>query len=406
MAAANDFDALWTDALNKYSEETGSDLLRSDYAQLFDDCDSVDTVVDALEEEMENFKKFRADDSKWATLRNKLKPVVRFLLLFNDAVAEAASSHTPGGRSILVAFGVLLTATQGVGDRYDALVELFEKLESFLSRLGIRLKPPSSLGPVSKTIAVKILVHLLHIFALSTKLIKKKRIMHYVQVLFGNQDMQDALARLDELTTLETQAMIAETQTTAAEILAGVKALHSSGQIDRGAINSLEIKVVKLLNLQVGRDIKTWLSAPDPSTSHNSVLKARHVGTGSWFLKSDTFANWKTTSNSVFWIYGSRRRCLLFRSPLLILLVQLARGRVSYVPRLSIGSWRHAHWPTSTVTSVIHGSRQHMASSPPWSLSLPLFPQIASPSCSASIRYIPRLERRMRQHFSTASAKC
>ncbi|KAJ7691803.1 hypothetical protein B0H17DRAFT_1200919 [Mycena rosella] len=328
MATANEFDALWTDALNKYSEETGSDLLRSEYAQLFDDCDSVDTVVDALEEEMENFKKFRADDSKWATLRNKLKPVVHFLLLFNDAVAEAASSHTPGGNSILVAFGVLLTvgrsnliyilfhnavqATQGVSERYDALVELFEKLESFLGRLGIRLEPPSSLGPVSKTIAVKILAHLLHVFALSTKLIKKKRIKdqrfstaHYVQVLFRNQDMKDVLARLDELTTLETQAIVAETQTTAAEILAGVKALHSSRQLHRDAINSLESKVVKLHNLQGGRDIKTWLSAPDPFTSHSSVLKTRHTGTGSWFLESDTFANWKTTSNSVFWIYGS-----------------------------------------------------------------------------------------------------
>ncbi|KAJ7653496.1 hypothetical protein B0H17DRAFT_396420 [Mycena rosella] len=312
MATPNEFDALWNDALQKYGSETGSDLLQSDYAQLFDDCDSVDTVVDALEQEMEAFKKFRSDDSKWATLRNQLKPVVHFVLLFNDATAEAAASHIPGGKSILVAFGVLLTATQGVSERYDALVELFEKLGSFLSRLGIRLDVPSSLGPISKTIAVNILVHLLHVFALSTKLIKKKRITHYVQVLFGNQDMKDALSRLDKLTTLETQTIVAETRTvvaetqiTAAEILVGVKALESSGQLDRVAISSLESKVVKLLDLQVVHDIKNWLSAPDPSTSHDNVLKTRHRGTGSWFLESEAFANWKTSNNSVFWIYGS-----------------------------------------------------------------------------------------------------
>ncbi|KAJ7691821.1 ankyrin repeat-containing domain protein [Mycena rosella] len=305
MASANDFDALWTDALNKYSKKTGSDLLQSEYMQLFDDCDSVETVIKALEEEMKSFSKFRADDSKWATLRNKFKPVVHFLLLFNDAVAETASSHAPGGKSILVAFGVLLTATKGVSECYDALVELFEKLESFLGRLGIRLEAPSSLGPVSKTVAVKILAHLLHVFALSTKLIKKGRFAQYMKTLFGDQGMKDALMRLDELTMLETQAIVAETQvivtetqTTTAKILAGVEALYSS----RGGIRS---EVVKLHNLQVGRDIKTWLSAPDPSTSHNSVLKTRHEGTGSWFLESDAFANWKTTSNSVFWIYGS-----------------------------------------------------------------------------------------------------
>ncbi|KAJ7610328.1 hypothetical protein B0H17DRAFT_15699 [Mycena rosella] len=196
-------------------------------------------------------------------------------------------------------------ATQGVSERYEALVKLFEKLESFLGRLGIRLEVPSSLGSVSKTIAVKILAHLLYVFALSTKLIKQRRITHYVQTLFGNQSMQDALARLDELTMLETQASVAETQRATAKILAGVEALHSSGEIDRGVISSLKNKVVKLFNLQVDHNIKTWLSAPDPFTSHNTVLKTRHKGTGSWFLKRKAFANWKTTSNSVFWIYGS-----------------------------------------------------------------------------------------------------
>ncbi|KAJ7691815.1 hypothetical protein B0H17DRAFT_555825 [Mycena rosella] len=305
MAVANEFDALWNDALNKYSEETGSDLLRSRYAQLFDECDSVDTVLEALEEKMENFKKFRADDSKWATLRNKLKPVVQFLLLFNDAVAEVASSSTPGGKSIFVAFGVLLTATQGVSERYDALMKLFEKLESFLSRLEIRLEGASSLGHLSKTIAVNILVHLLHVFALSTKLIETSRIKQYMKTLFGNQGMKDALAHLDALTTFETQASVAETQKATAEILDELKDLKSSGRVDRGAISSIESKVAKLLNLQVDHNIKTWLSAPDPFTSHSSVVKTRHTGTGLWFLESDAFANWKTTSNSVFWIYGS-----------------------------------------------------------------------------------------------------
>ncbi|KAJ7653500.1 hypothetical protein B0H17DRAFT_396461 [Mycena rosella] len=131
--------------------------------------------------------------------------------------------------------------------------------------------------------------------------------------------MKDALSRLDKLTTLETQTIVAETRTvvaetqtvvaetqiTAAEILVGVKALESSGQFDRVAISSLESKVVKLLDMQVVRDIKSWLSAPDPSTSHSNVLKTRHRGTGSWFLEGKTFADWKTSNNSVFWIYGS-----------------------------------------------------------------------------------------------------
>ncbi|KAJ7201096.1 ankyrin repeat-containing domain protein [Mycena pura] len=55
----------------------------------------------------------------------------------------------------------------------------------------------------------------------------------------------------------------------------------------------------------VDNNIKTWLSAPDPSISHNKLLDMRRKKPSSWLLQHYEFINWKTGDNSVFWIYGS-----------------------------------------------------------------------------------------------------
>ena len=50
--------------------------------------------------------------------------------------------------------------------------------------------------------------------------------------------------------------------------------------------------------------VRKWLNSPDPSLNYNKALQQRHQGTGSWFLKSDIFAQWKTRPNSFLWLHG------------------------------------------------------------------------------------------------------
>ena len=52
------------------------------------------------------------------------------------------------------------------------------------------------------------------------------------------------------------------------------------------------------------REVMGWLSAPDPSINHNKALRQRHKGSGSWFLQSKAFEEWKTCSNSSLWLHG------------------------------------------------------------------------------------------------------
>lgn len=54
--------------------------------------------------------------------------------------------------------------------------------------------------------------------------------------------------------------------------------------------------------------VHQWLSPPDPSSNHNSACKKRQLTTGSWFLGSDQFKEWKLSSNSFLWLHGIRKR--------------------------------------------------------------------------------------------------
>ena len=62
-------------------------------------------------------------------------------------------------------------AVKGTIDSYNALVDLLESIEHFLSRLGIYTEIPPT--DAMNEVVVKILVELLSILALATKQIKE-----------------------------------------------------------------------------------------------------------------------------------------------------------------------------------------------------------------------------------------
>ncbi|KAI2629526.1 hypothetical protein GGR54DRAFT_266866 [Hypoxylon sp. NC1633] len=52
------------------------------------------------------------------------------------------------------------------------------------------------------------------------------------------------------------------------------------------------------------RKLMAWLSPPDPSTNFNRALTLRHEGTGSWFLESPQYKDWKIKHSSFLWLNG------------------------------------------------------------------------------------------------------
>ncbi len=52
------------------------------------------------------------------------------------------------------------------------------------------------------------------------------------------------------------------------------------------------------------KDLRSWLSATDPSSNLNRAREQRQTGTGLWFLHGDDFAHWKNDKESYVWLYG------------------------------------------------------------------------------------------------------
>ena len=116
-------------------------------------------------------------------------------------------------------------AFKGVIADLDTLVDLLESIELFLKRLDIYTKFPA---PAMTEIVVKILVELLSILALVTKQIKQGRPSEFVfadvlphltqrnaekflKKLFGENDVEAILQRLDRLTGEEARMAAAQT---------------------------------------------------------------------------------------------------------------------------------------------------------------------------------------------------
>lgn len=50
--------------------------------------------------------------------------------------------------------------------------------------------------------------------------------------------------------------------------------------------------------------IYQWLSAPDPWSNYNKACIERQSRTGNWLMKSDFYADWKTSPTSIIQLYG------------------------------------------------------------------------------------------------------
>jgi len=62
---------------------------------------------------------------------------------------------------------------------------------------------------------------------------------------------------------------------------------------------------------QLQKDIRRWLSPPDPWKDHHIAHESRHEESATWFVQGETFSEWKSSGpSSLLLIHGKRQ--LLF----------------------------------------------------------------------------------------------
>jgi hypothetical protein len=65
-------------------------------------------------------------------------------------------------------------------------------------------------------------------------------------------------------------------------------------------------RVDQSIDPSLKQDICGWLSAPDPSNTHNRLQEEHHEGTGTWFFGAKAFKTWRDEPGSMLWIRGIR----------------------------------------------------------------------------------------------------
>ncbi|KAI9434703.1 hypothetical protein H4582DRAFT_1881751, partial [Lactarius indigo] len=54
---------------------------------------------------------------------------------------------------------------------------------------------------------------------------------------------------------------------------------------------------------QLRRDLRNWISPPDPSINYNTACGAHHEGTATWLTRGDAFKGWRT-DGCLLWVHG------------------------------------------------------------------------------------------------------
>ncbi|KAH9177933.1 hypothetical protein EDB89DRAFT_2239684 [Lactarius sanguifluus] len=167
---SSDFRSILDAALSEYKKKTGKELLDHPLATELRQCDSVDVILAIFQGQAEAFQQFRDGDQmlmKW------ISPMVDVLFTFSGTLSEGVALAFPPAKVIFVGIGVLLAAAKDVRASHDALVELFERVQSFFKRLGVYTQ--ISLTDEMAEVFVKIVAEVLSIVSIATKEVKRKR---------------------------------------------------------------------------------------------------------------------------------------------------------------------------------------------------------------------------------------
>ncbi|KAH9049248.1 hypothetical protein EDB83DRAFT_1404755 [Lactarius deliciosus] len=292
-------------ALSEYKRTTGNDLLDNWLAKELQGCESVEAVLDIITHQAEAFDKFRGGDKR---LMKWIDSSVNVLYTISATLGEGVGMALPSAKAVFTGIGVLLAAAKDVRSSHDALVDLFQRIQFFLKRLGVHTQISPTNDMVE--ILVKIVAEVLSILSIATKEMQRCRLGIYLNKLVGRTDIEDALKRLDSLTQEEVRMAIAQILKAMTELKDSAKKAKKAaeqmainvGEI-KGSLDEIKDGVNEIKWDQIEQHIRNWFASPDPSTNYNIACDIHQDGTAAWLFEDGIFKEWELVG-SLLWIHG------------------------------------------------------------------------------------------------------
>ncbi|KAH9953946.1 hypothetical protein BC827DRAFT_1366187, partial [Russula dissimulans] len=304
--------SLFEAALNEFEKRAGTNLVQHQAFHNLVACGSIESVLDILQQQSEPLRASLGDNT---TLMKWIKRTVHVLhsLSTNHIVVDGVGSAFPPAKAVFAAIAILLSAikVKDADKSYDTLVNIFESFESFLRRLDIYTKIPSTTAITE--VIVKILTELLSTISLAIQQAKQGRLKKLGGKLLGENDreVEAILRRLDRLTLEEAQMTGTQTLEIVYDLLKNMKMAMGDrsvlmDDIRRTLVDMQQVasNMNRLRRDELQKDVRRWLSPPDSSTNHNTARHTHHKGSAEWFINGKTFTQWKIGTGSLLWVCG------------------------------------------------------------------------------------------------------
>ncbi|KAI9429247.1 hypothetical protein H4582DRAFT_2152318 [Lactarius indigo] len=319
--SSSNFDSIFQTAVKAYKKRTGQDITSHPLATQLKTCNSPDAILIVLSPGR-GVRSVRRDDER---LTKWLNPTVNVLYAFSATLVRALV-FSPA-KVIFAGIGVLLLASKDVAASHGVLIDIFERIENFFKRLEAYTEVP----------------HDSYDGHCATKEIRQGS-EEILQKLVGRRDIEDALERLDKLTQEEARMATAELVRLTHSVDYEVKCVGKGVQDVNGKVEGVDERVrgvdervqgvdewpmastrgskgpgvdgrvqgvVKLIvdggkertaamqrimntvddmnRNQLRRELRNWISPPDPSINYNTACGAHHEGTAAWLTRGDAF---------------------------------------------------------------------------------------------------------------------
>ncbi|KAA1474958.1 hypothetical protein DENSPDRAFT_873710, partial [Dentipellis sp. KUC8613] len=268
-------------AIQQYQADTKIHIANASHD--FAGITSAEQVLGIIEDKQKKFKKYRKRAQK---IYGALEPVLEIVGTFADAAGDAVGTVFPPGQIIFAAVKLLLDAAKNINARYNLIIDIFGQMKDFTERCHMYLDGNITLPISLHQKLVEIFSHLLCLIGMITRDMKRGWFLQFIWIVFKkNDDIQNALARLNSLTTQEHLTVQG-----AIYIQVG----HMKKKLDKIEVDA-EL-----------RDCYNWLSAPDSSVNYNAAYDKRLSGstTGQWIFEDQRFKDWMQKTPSSMWLYG------------------------------------------------------------------------------------------------------
>jgi len=300
--------ALFEFALQAYEKKTGITLAKHPLAVQLQSCHTIESITGLVQDQALAFGDFQGKDR----IMKSIKSTVSILtaLSATACLGDAIGLPFPPTKAIYAGVAILLAVAKGMNSSYEALVDLLESIECLLWRLDIYTQIPHSTA--MDEMVVKIMAELLSILAQVTKELKQGQWTKSTKKRFSEKDVEAVLRRLDRLTQDEAQMTAAEIFKVVYGLVQNMNVVVDDNESCVGGVQkALEIlhKLASDKNKskrdKLQKDIRNWLSPPDPWKNHHIARESRHEGTAVWLIQGDAFSEWKA-SGSLLWVHGKR----------------------------------------------------------------------------------------------------